>query len=53
MDHNSSIGCVVSECKFHCKDDDYCTLQNIKVVKNTNKAKTVEQTDCGSFQSEK
>ena len=34
MDHNSSIGCNVTECKHHCKDDDYCTLDKINVVKN-------------------
>lgn len=52
MEHNDSIGCTVSECKFHCKDDDYCTLQNIMVVKNTTEAKSVECTDCGSFKTE-
>lgn len=49
MDHNSSIGCIVSECKFHCKDDDYCTLGKIEVVKHTPTAVSVESTDCGSF----
>lgn len=50
MEHNNSIGCTVSECKFHCKDDEFCTLDKIVVVKHENKAKTVECTDCGSFQ---
>lgn len=49
MDHNSSIGCIVTECKFHCKDDDYCTLDKIQVVKHEQSASTVECTDCGSF----
>lgn len=49
MNHNSSIGCVVTECKFHCRDDNYCTLNKIEVVKNKNNAETVECTDCGSF----
>lgn len=49
MDHNSSIGCTVSECNFHCKDDNYCTLNKIEVVKHTPNANTVENTDCGSF----
>lgn len=49
MDHNSSIGCVVTECKFHCKDDDYCTLNKIQVVKHEQTASSVECTDCGSF----
>ncbi|WP_206458745.1 DUF1540 domain-containing protein [Anaerovorax sp. IOR16] len=50
MNHNSSIGCSVSECKFHCKDDNYCTLDKINVIKSSASADTVECTDCGSFQ---
>ena len=49
MEHNSSIGCSVTECKFHCKQDDYCTLDKIQVVKNSGTAQKVEHTDCGSF----
>lgn len=51
MNHNSSIGCSVAECKFHCKDDNYCTLDNIQVVKHSQKADTIESTDCGSFKT--
>ncbi|KZL90635.1 DUF1540 domain-containing protein [Clostridium magnum] len=50
MDLNSSIGCVVSECKFHSTDKDYCTLSKIQVVKHEQSADTVECTDCGSFE---
>lgn len=50
MRHNESIGCTVTECKYHCKDDNYCTLNQIQVVKNTAMAKEVEATDCGSFE---
>ncbi|MDF2655671.1 MAG: hypothetical protein K0R19_2145 [Bacillota bacterium] len=49
MNHNSSIGCDVTECRFHCKEDNYCTLDKIQVVKHSQKADTVEHTDCGSF----
>lgn len=49
MNHNSSIGCSVTECRFHCKEDNYCTLDKIEVVKHSQKADTVEHTDCGSF----
>lgn len=56
MDHNSSIGCNVTECKHHCKDDDYCTLDKINVVKNNKIQHFVgtnqENTDCGSFELE-
>lgn len=49
MNHNSSIGCTVSECKFHCKEDDYCSLDKIQVIKHSPTASTIENTDCGSF----
>jgi hypothetical protein len=49
MEHNSSIGCTVTECSFHCKDDNFCTLNKIEVTKQSGTADTVEQTDCGSF----
>ena len=49
MKHNDSIGCTVTECSYHCKEDNYCTLNKIDVVKNKPAADTVECTDCGSF----
>ncbi|WP_084315361.1 DUF1540 domain-containing protein [Clostridium hydrogeniformans] len=53
MDHNNSIGCVVNECKYHCKDDNYCTLDKIEIVKHESNAKSVQCTDCGSFELDK
>lgn len=50
MKHNESIQCTVNECKHHCKEDNYCTLNVIKVVKHEPTAKTVKCTDCGSFE---
>lgn len=54
MDHNSSIECNVSECKNHCKDDDFCTLDKIKVTKNDKAQQattsSIEATDCSNFE---
>jgi len=50
MKVNKSIGCNVNECKFHAGNEQYCSLENIKVVKHHGEAKTTEATDCGSFQ---
>lgn len=50
--HNDSIGCTVTECKFHASSEDFCTLEQIKVVKHEAVAKTPECTDCGSFKKE-
>lgn len=52
MNHNDSIACTVDECKYHCKDDDYCTLNKIQVGKHETTAKTVECTDCNSFENQ-
>ena len=47
--HNESIGCNVEECKYHCTNDNYCTLSHINVTKHESVAKTIECTDCASF----
>lgn len=52
MTSNKSIGCNVTECKYHAKSESYCSLDHIDVVKHTNTARTVECTDCGSFEPE-
>jgi len=52
MNINKSIGCTVKECKYHAKTDLYCSLNDIQVVKHHDVARTVESTDCGSFEPE-
>lgn len=52
MKHNDSIACTVNECKFHCKQDDYCTLEQIHVTKHEPVATTIKCTDCNSFKKE-
>lgn len=52
MEHNKSIGCIVTECSFHSKDQNYCSLEQIQVTKHEGDATTVECTDCGSFKRE-
>ena len=49
MSHNESIGCSVRECRYHCKDDNYCTLSKIQVGTHESKPKSKECTDCESF----
>lgn len=51
MPKNESIGCVVTECKFHSNDGQYCALNQIKVTKHNGEANKVEHTDCGSFEA--
>jgi len=47
--HNDSIGCTVTECKFHDSRENFCTLEQIQVTKHEPVAKTTQCTDCGSF----
>ena len=49
---NKSISCSVNECKHHGKQEAFCTLGHIDVVKHSPSASTVECTDCGSFEPE-
>lgn len=48
---NSSIGCSVSECKYHLEND-YCSLDHIHVTTSnlTNNVDTPEYTECGSYE---
>jgi hypothetical protein len=49
MKANKSIGCTVNECQYHAKQESYCSLDHINVVKHTGHATNQEATDCGSF----
>jgi hypothetical protein len=50
MKKNESIQCSVCECKYHANQEDYCTLNQIRVGKHQQPANDVEATDCESFQ---
>lgn len=47
---NRSIACSVTQCRHHCANEDYCSLEKIRV--GTHEADpTVKQcTDCMSFE---
>lgn len=47
---NRAIGCTVDECKYHCGNEQYCTLQQIRVGKCEPCANTCECTECASFE---
>jgi hypothetical protein len=46
---NSSIECIVSECRYHAGNKDYCTLDKIKVGKTESVTSKSADTDCESF----
>ena len=48
---NSSIGCHVKDCKYHCGDCDYCSKSNIEISAcNCNSAHSSDATCCRSFE---
>jgi len=50
---NRSIGCSVTECKYHAKTEPMCSLDNIQVAKNKPTTATTESdTECASFEKE-
>ncbi|GFZ31741.1 hypothetical protein CSC2_22670 [Clostridium zeae] len=51
MKNNKSISCTVTECKNHSKEENFCSLNKIQIVKHSDSASNVEQTDCRSFQA--
>ena len=46
---NESIACSVHNCSYHAKNEDYCTLNQIKVGTHEANPTVVECTDCQSF----
>lgn len=53
MKANRSIGCTVTECKYHAKGEPMCSLDQIKVAKNVESTAVAESdTECASFEKE-
>lgn len=48
---NNSIGCTVKNCKYHCKDANYCSKNVIEVGACNCSASTPEATCCQSFEA--
>lgn len=46
---NTSIECTVYQCKNHCKDKQYCSLNCIKVGTHEANPTEIPCTDCESF----
>lgn len=47
---NSSIQCTVTQCKHNCGNENYCTLNTIRVGSHESNPTMVECTDCQSFE---
>lgn len=49
---NTSINCTVDQCKYHCKHQEYCSLDSIRVGTHEADPTVIECTDCESFEKE-
>ena len=49
MSKNACIQCSIKECKHHCGDENYCSLNQIKVGTHENHPTKIECTDCESL----
>ena len=47
---NESIGCTVQQCKYHCPDQNFCSLDRISVGTHETNPTMKECTDCDSFE---
>lgn len=47
---NKSIQCTVSQCKHHCSQENYCSLDRILVGTHEANPTMNECTDCKSFE---
>ncbi|MBW6411496.1 DUF1540 domain-containing protein [Clostridium weizhouense] len=49
MEKNPSIKCSIKNCRYHNQNENYCTLEQIKVGTHEAHPKKIECTDCESF----
>ena len=47
---NHSIGCSVTQCKYHCEKENYCSLEAIQVGTHEQNPTQKKCTDCESFE---
>ena len=52
MQANQSIGCTVSQCKYHCKDQNYCSLKQVSIGTHEANPTQIECVDCRSYRTE-
>jgi hypothetical protein len=47
---NKCIGCTVKQCRHHCKNQNYCSLDRISVGTHEANPTEAQCVDCNSFQ---
>ncbi len=46
---NKCIGCTVTQCAYHCKDENYCTLNKVSIGTHEANPTAKQCVDCESF----
>lgn len=46
---NESIKCTVQQCKYHCQDKDFCSLDCVNIGTHESNPTMSECVDCKSF----
>ena len=46
---NHCIACTVAQCKYHCGEENYCSLEKIQVGTHETDSTVKQCTDCMSF----
>jgi len=49
MDKNESIKCTISQCKYNCAKEPYCSLPVVDIGTHEANPTKVECVDCQSF----
>ncbi len=52
-DPNMSIECTVEQCKYHCGDCDYCSLNKVRIGSHESDPTSEQCVDCESFRAKK
>ncbi|MDR1927695.1 MAG: DUF1540 domain-containing protein [Oscillospiraceae bacterium] len=50
QNQNPNISCNVAQCRFNCKSEQCCSLNQIDVLQETKNASSEHATCCHSFQ---
>ena len=46
---NRSIACTVTQCKYHCDTENYCSLEKVVIGTHEKNPTVVQCVDCESF----
>ncbi len=48
---NRCVQCTVEQCRYHCKNEDYCSLERVQIGTHESEPSMEQCTDCLSFRA--